>query len=139
MVRRFQTRGIKANKAYSVDELAEVTGVSVPAVRNWLRDGLQRIDDSRPILILGFQASEFLNARRVKSKRPLEPGEFLCFRCSAVRTALGAMADYEPLGATSGRLKALCSVCEGTLNLNIRSCNLPKFRKVLEVEIRGSQ
>lgn len=138
MARRFKTRGIKTNKAYSVDELAEVTGVSVPAVRNWLNDGLQRVDSSRPILILGFHALEFLNTRRAKSKRPLKVGEFLCFRCSAARTALGDMADYEPLNATSGRLKALCLVCEGTINLNIRSCNLPEFRRVLDVQIRGS-
>ena len=139
MARRFKTRGIKANKAYSVDELADVTGASVSAVRIWLREGLQRIDGSRPILILGFQALDFLNARRAKSKRPLKPGEFLCFRCSAARTALWAMADYEPITATSGRLKALCSVCEGTINLNVSARNLPEIRKVLDVEIKGSR
>lgn len=137
MARRYKTGRIKSNKAYSVDELADVADVSIPTVRNWLGDGLQRVDYTRPTLIMGFQALEYLNARKASAKHPMKTGEFLCMRCKTARPALGAMADYEPQGATSGRLKALCSVCEAMCNRNIRVCDLPGIRKFLDVEVRA--
>jgi hypothetical protein len=137
MARRYKTGRIKSNKAYSVDELADVAEVLIPTVRSWLKDGLQRVDSTRPTLVMGFQALEYLNARKANAKRPMKTGEFFCMRCKAARAALGAMADYEPQGATSGQLKALCSVCEAMCNRNIRVCDLPDIRKLLDVEVRA--
>ena len=94
MARRFRTQSIKANYAYRVDELAEVVGVTVATVRNWIRAGLPLVDKNRPTLIMGFHALNFLKARKEKSSRPLGLGEFYCFRCKVPRMPLGAMADY---------------------------------------------
>lgn len=91
---RFKTQGIKKNKSYRISELADVVGVSIATVRNWLKSGLQRIDNYRPIMIMGFQALEYLNARKISSKRPMALGEFYCLRCKGPRSPLGAMADY---------------------------------------------
>lgn len=136
MARRFRTRGIKANKSYQVDELADAAGVSIPTVRNWIRAGMPRLDGNRPMIIMGFQALEFLNARKVKGKRPLGLDEFYCLRCKAPRTPMGAMADYVPIGKNGGRLKALCGACECQCNRNISAIDLPAIRKVLDVETR---
>ena len=99
MSRRFKTRGIKNNKSYRISELADAAGVSIATVRNWLKSGMQRVDSNRPTMIMGFQALEYLNARKTSSKRPMSLGEFYCLRCKAPRPPLGAMADYVP---TSG-------------------------------------
>ena len=138
MARRFKTRGIKSNKSYCIDELAQVACVSPSTVRNWLKAGMQRLDDNRPTMIMGFQALNFLNVRKAKALQPLALGEFYCFRCKAPRRPLGAMADYVPIGVTSGRLKALCAVCERPCNRNTRADDLPDVRMILDVEIRGS-
>ena len=138
MSRRIKTRGIKANKAYRVDELAIVAGVSLPTVRGWLKAGMQRLDDNRPTMIMGFQALEFLSVRKASAKRPLALNEFYCLRCKAPRPSLGAMADYVPSCATGGRLKAFCAVCECACNRNIRASDLSDIRKLLDVETRGS-
>lgn len=138
MSRRIKTRGIKANKAYRVDELADVTGVSPPTVRSWLKSGMQRLDENYPTMIMGFQALEFHSARKNKAKRPMALNEFYCMRCKAPRQPLGAMADFVPSSATGGRLKAFCSVCECACNRNIRITDLPEIRKLLDVETRGS-
>jgi hypothetical protein len=137
MARRYQTQRIKRNKAYEVHELADVACVSTATVRNWLKDGLRRVDDTRPTIIIGFQALEYLNSRKAKNKRPMQVGEFYCLRCKAPRAAFGAMADYVPTNANGGRLKALCDVCECNCNRNICANDLPVFSKVLEIEIRG--
>lgn len=137
MARRFKTRGIKRNKAYEVHELAAAACVSPATVRNWLKDGMGKVDETRPAVIMGFQALDYLDRRKAKGKRPMQVGEFYCMRCKVPRAALGAMADYVPTSPNGGRLKALCEVCECNCNRNIRASELPAFSKVLEIEIRG--
>ncbi len=139
MAGRFKTRGIKANKSYEVAELADAACVSVPTVRNWLKAGMQKVDDERPTIIMGFQVLDFLNDRKANAKRPMAIGQFYCMRCKDRRTPLGAMADYEPISATGGRLKALCEDCECPCNLNVSAGDLPEIRKILHVEVRGSR
>jgi hypothetical protein len=137
MARRFKTRSIKANKTYQVDELADTAGVSVPTVRSWIKAGMQCVDGNRPTIIMGFQALDYLNARKAKASRPLVLGEFYCLRCKAQRTPLGAMADYVSTSATGGRLKALCDVCGCQCNRNISARDLLEIRKILDVATNG--
>jgi hypothetical protein len=99
---------------------------------------MQQLDVTRPTMIMGFQALEFLNARKAKVRRPMALGEFYCMRCKTPRPPLGAMADYVPSSEAGGRLKAFCAVCECACNRNIRADELPDVRKVLDVEIRDS-
>lgn len=138
MARRFKTRGIKANKTYRIDELADAAGVSPPTVRSWLKAGMTPIDGNRPTMIMGFHALEFLTARKNSAKHTLALGEFYCFRCKAPRSPLGALADYEPSSATGGRLEAFCGVCECFCNRNISASDLSAIRKILDVEIRDT-
>ncbi len=139
MARRFKTNLIKINKAYRVFELADAAGVSVATVRSWIKVGMQRLDETRPTIIMGFHALAFLNTRKAKAKRPMALGEFYCMRCKAPRTPFGMMADYCPTTATGGRLKALCGTCECNCNRNISAANLPDIRKVLDVATRSTE
>lgn len=138
MGKRFQKRGIKRQKAYRVDELAETARVSTATVRVWIKAGMQRVDETRPTLIIGFQALDFLEGKLSKAKRPLALGEFYCLRCKVPRMPYGLMADYLPASESGGRLKALCGVCECPCNRNISATHLPDFAKVLSIVNRGS-
>ena len=139
MVRRVRTRGIKPNKTYEVNELAEPAGVTTATVRRWLKVGLDKLDGSRPTLIMGFQALDFLDARKSKARRPSgHVSEFYCMRCKTQRGAWGGMADYEAISANGGRLKALCEACKCQCNRNVSARDLPEIRKVLDVAIKGS-
>jgi hypothetical protein len=139
MARRFKTRGIKANNPYQVDELANAACVSVPTVRNWIRDGMQLVDNNRPMIVMGFHALDYLNARRAKTKQPMALDQFYCMRCKARRTPFGAMADYVPSSEAGGCLKAICGVCECACNRNVSARDLPDICKVLDVKVRGSR
>jgi hypothetical protein len=138
MARRFKTQGIKANKAYRVDELADAAFVTIPTVRNWLKSGMQRVDGNRPTMILGFQALDFLKARKESAKQPMALDEFFCMRCKAPRKALGAMADYIPMSQAGGRLTALCADCERVCNRNISAAQLLDVAKLLDVATKSS-
>jgi len=137
MPKRYSTRGIKANKSYLVEELARVASVSPQTVRAWLKSGMASMDDERPTLIMGFQALDYLDARKKSAKRQMALGQFYCFRCKAPKEALGGMADYIPTSDAGGRLKALCAVCECGCNRNISANDLPDIRTLLDIEIRG--
>jgi len=139
MARRCRTKAIKANELYRVEDLAQAASVSVPTVRNWIRAGMQRLDTSRPTMILGFHALGYLKTRKAKASRPLELGEFYCLRCKVPRMPFGAMADYVPSSATGGRLKALCEACECRCNRNISARDLPEICKVLDVVMRDNR
>ena len=67
----------KIHRNYTVDEIASLFGVHKNSVRNWVNGGLPISDDRRPMLILGRDLVAFLHARRVKNKRPCQPGEIL--------------------------------------------------------------
>jgi len=79
-------RLVKIHRAYIVEEIASLFGMHKNTVRHWIKDGLNTIDDKRPMLILGHVLVEFLKARRVKNKQPCKPGELYCVRCRAPET-----------------------------------------------------
>ena len=80
-------------------------------VRAWLKSGLQPIDSRRPILILGRQLASFLHGRRETTRQRCGRGQLYCFRCRAPRASAAGTADYVPITAKSGNLRAICSEC----------------------------
>ncbi len=133
MVKRFTIRGIKSNKGYLIDELAEASGVSVSTVRNWIKAGMSKVDETRPTIIIGFQALDFLKKKEFRAKCPMAIGEFYCMRCKAPTRPFELMAEFHPNGASGGRLKCFCGVCEALCNRNISAVQLPDFAKVLNI------
>ena len=83
----------KIHRNYTVEEIANLFGVHKNSVRNWVKGGLPISDDRRPMLILGRDLVAFLHARRVKNKRPCQPGEIYCMRCRTAQRPAGDMAE----------------------------------------------
>jgi hypothetical protein len=110
-VRRLNPRRVKIHRNYSVEETARLFAVHKNTVRVWLKSGLQQIDGRRPILILGRQLASFLHARREHRRRRCGAGELYCFRCRRPKAAAALRADYLPLTASSGNLRAICVDC----------------------------
>ena len=133
--RRPNPRAIKVHRNYTVDEAARVLGVCRGTVRRWIGGGLPALRDRRPILILGGDLIDFLNARsRPRSRCRL--GELYCVRCRAPRAAAGCMADFIPLTARGGNLQAICEECGILMNRWVSSCQLKTFEAILTVSIR---
>jgi len=102
----------KIHRSYTVDEIASLFCVHRNTVRQWIKQGLSTSDDKRPMLILGRDLSAFLQAKRMKHKRPCAPGEIYCVRCRAPKEPAARMAEYRPLTATLGNLVGICPCCE---------------------------
>lgn len=124
--RRPNYRLVKIHRTYRVDEIARLFGFHRNTVRDWIkRGGLKTIDDRRPVLILGSELIAFLQARRLKNKRPCGPGEIYCVRCRLPRVPAGMAAEYRAMTGSVGNLAALCPVCDSTMFRRVRHVDLP--------------
>lgn len=126
-------RQVKIHRSYTVEETADQLGIHKNTVREWIKDGLSVIDDKRPMLILGHDLADYLQARRAKRKQPCRPGQMYCLRCHAPKFAAGEMADYLPETATVGMLKALCCDCHSVMNRRVNLTKLTQVRGELVV------
>ena len=114
--RTYNTRLIRRDYCYRVDEVAELYGLHRQAVRRWLRDGLRRIDDQRPILIHGGDLIAFLDARQSKRKQACAPGEIYCCRCKSPRRPHQNLVSIEIQNDTHLMLSAKCDKCGTGMN-----------------------
>ena len=68
---RANPRAIKLHRTYSVEEAAQVLGVHKNSVRGWRSQGLEPIDDSRPVLFQGQRPSDLSGAPQRAPQTPL--------------------------------------------------------------------
>jgi RNase P subunit RPR2 len=98
-----------------------------------LKEGLEPIDDRRPLLIHGSRLKEFLSNRRQNRKQTCRPGEFFCFRCRAPRKPWGGTADVRLRSETLATLLALCAECETEMYRAVRVTDLPSLRSLIDL------
>ncbi len=125
--RRSNYRRVKIHRNYTVEGIAELFGIHKNTVRHWIKEGLETINDKRPVLVLGPVLKEFLQARRLKNKRPCKPGELYCMRCRAPRLPAGNMADYTPVTEKFGNLVAICPDCNTIMNRRVSMAKIDEF------------
>jgi hypothetical protein len=138
-VRRLNPRRVKIHRTYTVEEVARLFSVHKNTVRSWLKAGLPRIDGRRPILVLGRQLAAFLHARRQRRRQRCRAGEFYCFRCRAPRRSASRAAEYFPLTAHSGNLRAICAECGAPMYRRSSLRNLAVAAGDLEVALPQAQ
>lgn len=127
-------RRIKMHLSYTVDEAARTVGTGKPAVRRWIKSGLQVIDGRKPAIIRGVDLLEFLRAR-AKPKQPCPPGHCYCVKCKAPHPPGGGMAEFVQLTPTNGNLRGLCPVCRTMMHRRTSLKQLDQIRADLDVSI----
>jgi hypothetical protein len=108
-------------------------------VRNWLKAGLEPIDDRRPTLIQGRVLSAFLHARRRHARQRCKPGQFYCLRCRAPKDPASRKADYVPITSTSGNLRGSCPDCGSQICRCVSLRTLTASAGELEVQLPQAQ
>lgn len=125
----------KIHRNYTVEEIASLYGIHRNTVRAWVKQGLLTNDDKRPMLILGRHLAAFLTARRMKNKRPCQPGQIYCVRCREPKVPAGDMAEYKPTSATSGNLIGICPACEMMVYRRVSKAKLDQIRGQLDITL----
>lgn len=109
----------KIHRNYTIEETADLFGVHKNTVCNWIKQGLQVCGKKRPFLILGLDLRVFLEAKKMKNKRPCKPDEIYCVRCRAPRKPVADLIEFRAITDTSGNLVAICPDCASIMNRRI--------------------
>jgi hypothetical protein len=128
-------RKAKIHRSYTVEEVSRLYEVHRNTVRHWIAEGLPVCDDRRPTLILGPALVEFLTQKRAKNKRPCGPGQIYCVACRVPQRPAEAMAEYQPLTATSGNLVGFCPQCERMIFRRVSFAKLDAVKGDLDVRV----
>jgi hypothetical protein len=128
-------RRAKIHRSYSVEDLARLFKVHKNTVRNWFKQGLQPIDDQRPILTCGQEIRRFLGERRVRVKQTCGPGRIYCLPCRAPKVPAGKMADCIVAGVTTGTLQGICPDCNRMIYRRVNPLKLDAVRGHLDVTV----
>lgn len=126
-------RRIKIHRSYTVDEIARALGVHKGTVRNWRKQGLDAIDQRKPVLILGRTLCQFLEARRLKAKQTCPPGYLYCVRCRVPKRPALQMADYIPFTVVTGNLRGICPDCERLIHRRVALAKIDTVRGDLDI------
>jgi len=135
MARRSSSRGVKLHWNYSVEEAARATGNCKGTVRRWLKDGLPAITDQKPLLILGGDLIDFLNAKRGR-KQKCRLHECFCFSCREPRAPAFGEVELFMLSSSSGNLRALCEQCTTVMHKRISVSKITALEARANVTIR---
>ena len=131
---RLDRRKVKRHYSYTVDEAARTIGAAKGTVRRWLDRGLPAIRDRKPFLILGEDLADYMG-RQARPKRSCPPGACYCVKCRDARQPAGMMAEFVPVNATSGNLRALCPDCGNLMHRRTSHAQLKAIRGFLDVTI----
>ena len=134
--RRRNPRLAKSLRSYTIADAADLYGAHRQTVRQWLANGLQPIDASRPIMIHGTELNRFHAQRREANKRCCGVGELYCLGCRAPRAPAGDMVDFVPVSDKVGTIAAICPVCERVMTQRVNASRLAAFEAVFHVATR---
>jgi hypothetical protein len=132
--RKYNTHLIKQTLSYSTQDIVSLFGLHKRTVQEWYIQGLLRIDDRKPFLVLGFNLKEFLDKRQGSRKRHCQPNEFFCMKCRASRTSWENVVDIKFLNEKRLMIIGLCAQCNTPLNKISSPRKLDDLHKIFVVQ-----
>lgn len=130
--KRSNGRRIKMHRSYDVAEAAKAVGVSRGTIRRYLKDGLHNLSDQRPVLILGQDLKEFLDAKR-KPRQSCRIDQCYCMSCKAPRRPAFDEVEFQRTNAGRGNVRALCEICSTVMHKVISADGLKALKAILNV------
>lgn len=126
--------GIKAFRCYTIEEAAEVSGVSPRTIRNWASDGLRVMDGTRPALIRGDDLRDHIKSKRESRSVKTRIETFFCLPCRKESRAAEGLADCVIKGGRA-KLTALCDVCGTVMSKPVAEARIPDLARILDLKI----
>lgn len=134
MPKQARLSGIKSFRCYTIDEAAEVSGVSPRTVRNWASDGLRVMNGTRPVLIRGDDLRDHIKSKRASRSIKTRIDTFYCVRCRKERCAAEGMVDCE-IRDGRAKLTALCEVCGTVVSKPVVEVRIPEITRTFDLKI----
>lgn len=132
--RTYNTRRIKRNYPYYLQEIAELFDIHKNSVRNWVKSGLPLVDDKRPHMVHGAELIAFLDERQSNRKRQCQPHEFYCFKCRLPRPLWERLADITIASETRLQLSGLCCTCNTQVFKAGSVAKIPEYARTFDLQ-----
>lgn len=147
MTKKHNTRIIKLNYSYSLNEASSLFGVNIRTVRSWVKEGLEIIEGLYPYLVNGRDLKAFLEKRQAKRKIKLEDNQMYCMKCRKAVAPLNDSVSIVYSGKTIGNgikdfmLKGICPACLTNLNRlsNDNKMNIVKANFTIIEEVKNAR
>ena len=134
MPKQARLSGIKSFRCYTIEEAAEVSGVSARTIRNWAREGLRVMNGTRPALIRGDDLRDHIKSSRESRSVKTQIDTFYCLPCRKERRAAEGLADCD-IKAGRAKLTALCETCATVVSKPVREGLIPEIALTLDLKI----
>jgi len=127
MPRKYDPTKVRKHWVYSRDELKELYGVSDGTILNWIRAGLEPVDNKRPQLFAGYKVRQSTTRMRWPDGRAPQDGRIHCPVCLGFKpvitgTIKTAVADTNCLSVTG-----MCTDCHNMLRADITLDEVPEI------------
>ena len=132
--KKYNINLIKQTLSYSVIEIAELFNLHKRTVQTWLQEGLPKIDNKRPFLVLGSELKEFISRKQKKRKKKCKQDEFYCCKCREVRQSRNNLVSIKILNEKSGLIKGICNQCNTKINKIFPIKKLGEIKEIFVVQ-----
>lgn len=115
--RKYNLNRVRRNYTYSVEDIAELLGVSDMTIFRWVADeGLKRLPDSKKYFVHGSQLIGFLGQKNGKNKKPCHEDEIYCCKCRKPQRPNFPSLKIKNIPNGTIRVSGKCGVCSTSLN-----------------------
>lgn len=139
MAKNYNTRIIKENYAYRLEQIASLYKIDKRTTYYWLKEGLQIIEGLYPYLVKGSELKRFLDKKQRSRRTKLSAGEFYCVKCQQARKPLNNVVTLTYSGKTIGRgikdftIQGACEVCGTKLNRFSNENKLGEVKNLFDI------
>lgn len=130
--RRFNSRLIRRNCTYSIQEISSLYSIHANTVNVWFKSGLKKIDGKKPFLVFGMDLADFINEKNVKAKKSSAPDEMYCCKCKAPRKVLKNIVDIKIINSKRLMIKGVCAKCGIQINKLGAVQKLEEYKKIFK-------
>jgi hypothetical protein len=130
---RYNTRLIRRDLSYTIQEVAELFSLHPNAVRCWLKEGLRRIDGRKPYLIHGSDLIDFLNRRQMGRKHRCQPGEMFCCRCREPRLPVVGSIVIHRVNERQIMIRGVCELCGTKMNRGCLAARIVEAERAFNI------
>ena len=126
-MKRVPVHLVKTHRSYTLEELADLLGVTKGTLRRWCKEGLQCFTDAKPYLIEGGDFKAFYAEARAEKKLKLGAYEVYCLSCRKGREPDPDLLEIRPRDTSRALIFAICPTCGATMQRIIRWSDAPKW------------
>lgn len=129
---------IQTSRCYTIDEIGKRLDRKVSTVREWIKQGLPVMADTRPRLIDGAVLKVWLKEKWSNRKRSCRVNELFCCRCREPRSPRpDSVQTSHSLSPTTVCVRGKCKTCGTVMQQTRKLVDLPEILSAMRGQTKA--